>query len=85
MAIGRDRRWRSAASLLAHADIEFMRAKGLKLKPGAFGENLVIDGVNTDELGIGSQLRGGTGIELAFSTVRKPLYGHTALGCPPVS
>jgi len=51
--------WHRQVSLLAHADIEFMRAKGLKLKPGAFGENLVIDGVNTDELGVGSQLRVG--------------------------
>jgi MOSC domain-containing protein YiiM len=35
--------WHRQVSLLAHADIEFMRAKGLTLKPGAFGENLVID------------------------------------------
>ena len=51
--------WHRQVSLLAHTDVEFMRAKGLKLKPGAFGENLVIDGVNTHELGVGSQLRVG--------------------------
>ena len=51
--------WHRQVSLLAHSDIEFMRAKGLKLKPGAFGENLVIAGINTDELGAGSQLRVG--------------------------
>jgi len=49
--------WHRQVSLLANADIEFMRAKGLKLKPGAFGENLVIDGVNIDQLGVGSRLR----------------------------
>jgi MOSC domain-containing protein YiiM len=49
--------WHRQISLLAHTDIEFMRAKGLNLKPGAFGENLVIDGIDCDELGVGSQLR----------------------------
>jgi molybdenum cofactor synthesis domain-containing protein len=51
--------WHRQLSLLAHVDIEYMRAKGLTLKPGAFGENLVIAGVDTDELGVGSQLRVG--------------------------
>lgn len=52
--------WHRQVSLLAHVDIEFMRAKGLNLKPGAFGENLVIDRLDTDELGVGSQLRIGS-------------------------
>jgi len=49
--------WHRQVSLLAHADIEAMRAKGLVLEPGAFGENLVIDGLQIDELGVGSRLR----------------------------
>jgi molybdenum cofactor synthesis domain-containing protein len=52
--------WHRQISLLAHTDIEFMRAKGLNLKPGAMGENLVIDGLDCDELGAGSQLRIGS-------------------------
>jgi len=57
--------WHRQISLLAHRDIESMRAKGLILKPGAFGENLVIDGLDTAQLGIGSQLRiGSTLLEL---------------------
>jgi MOSC domain-containing protein YiiM len=40
--------WHRQVSLLAHLDIEFMRSKGLNLKPGAFGENLVIDGIDGD-------------------------------------
>jgi molybdenum cofactor synthesis domain-containing protein len=51
--------WHRQISLLAHVDIEYMRAKGLKLKPGAFGENLVIDGFDAGKLGIGSKLRVG--------------------------
>jgi molybdenum cofactor synthesis domain-containing protein len=49
--------WHRQISLLAHDDIESMRARGLELPPGAFGENLIIDGLNCDELGAGSQLR----------------------------
>jgi molybdopterin adenylyltransferase len=51
--------WHRQVSLLAHVDIEYMRAKGLKLKPGAFGENLVTDGIDLSELGIGSHVRVG--------------------------
>ena len=46
-------------SLLSQADIEFMRAKGLQLEPGAFGENLVVSGLGTSELGVGSRLHVG--------------------------
>ena len=62
--------WHRQVSLLAHTYVEFMRAKGLKLKPGAFGENLVIDGLNVDELGVGSQLRVGS-VLLEFNPDRK--------------
>lgn len=48
--------WHRQVSLLAHADIESMRAQGLELAPGAFGENVVVDGVDLDGLGVGSRL-----------------------------
>ncbi len=49
--------WHRQVSLLSHADIESMRAKGLDLEPGAFGENFVVEGLNLDQLGIGTRLR----------------------------
>ena len=49
--------WHRQVSLLDAGDISDMKAKGLTLKPGAFGENLVISGLNTRHLGIGSRLR----------------------------
>ena len=70
--------WHRQVSLLAHTDIEFMRAKGLKLKPGAFGENLVIDGVNTDDLGVGSQLRVGP-LLLELTQVGKVCHTRCAI------
>ncbi len=47
--------WHRQVSLLAHMHVESMRAEGLKLKPGAFGENLVVDALYTDRLGLGSR------------------------------
>jgi molybdenum cofactor synthesis domain-containing protein len=70
--------WHRQVSLLAHTDIEFMRAKGLSLKPGAFGENLVIDGVNTAELGVGSQLRVGP-VLLELTQVGKVCHTRCAI------
>ena len=49
--------WHRQVSLLSASDISDMKAKGLNLKPGAFGENLVISGLDTRNLGIGSRLR----------------------------
>ena len=49
--------WHRQVSLLDESDISDMKAKGLNLKPGAFGENLVISGLDTRNLGIGSRLR----------------------------
>lgn len=70
--------WHRQVSLLAHEDIEFMRAKGLALKPGAFGENLVIDGLNTDELGVGTQLRVGP-VLLEMTQVGKVCHTRCAI------
>lgn len=70
--------WHRQVSLLAHTDIELMRAKGLSLKPGAFGENLVIDGVNTAELGVGSQLRVGP-VLLELAQVGKVCHTRCAI------
>jgi MOSC domain-containing protein YiiM len=49
--------WHRQVSLLDAGDIAEMKAKGLRLKPGACGENVVISGLNTRFLGIGSRLR----------------------------
>jgi molybdenum cofactor synthesis domain-containing protein len=70
--------WHRQISLLAHVDIESMRAKGLKLKPGAFGENLVIDGLDCNELGVGSQLRIGP-VLLELTQIGKVCHTRCAI------
>jgi molybdenum cofactor synthesis domain-containing protein len=70
--------WHRQVSLLAHVDIESMRAKGLVLEPGAFGENLVLDGLQTDELGVGSRLRIGT-VLLELTQIGKVCHTRCAI------
>jgi len=70
--------WHRQISFLAHLDIESMCAKGLTLKPGAFGENLVIDGLDTAQLGIGTQLRVGP-VLLELSQIGKVCHTRCAI------
>jgi len=65
-------------SLLSDADIETMRARGLNLQPGAFGENLVVVGVALEKLGIGTRLRIGPA-ELEITQVGKVCHQHCAI------
>lgn len=70
--------WHRQVSLLAHVDIEAMRAKGLALEPGAFGENLVVDGLQTDQLGVGSRLRIGP-VLLELTQIGKVCHTRCAI------
>lgn len=70
--------WHRQVSLLAHSDIESMRAKGLSLIPGAFGENFVLDGIETSELGIGTRLQVGP-VLLELSQVGKVCHTRCAI------
>lgn len=65
-------------SLLSESDIATMRARGLELEPGAFGENLIIEGVDTGALGIGSRLRVGDA-ELEISQIGKECHDRCAI------
>lgn len=71
-------RWHRQVSLLDVADIRIMEAKGLRLKPGAFGENLVISGIDTGRLGIGSRLRIGDA-EIEISQLGKVCHTRCAI------
>jgi molybdopterin adenylyltransferase len=48
--------WHRQVSLLDEADIATMRARGFDIEPGAYGENLVVDGLDLESLGIGTIL-----------------------------
>lgn len=70
--------WHRQVSLLAETDIETMRAQGLELAPGAFGENLVTGGLDLDGLGIGSRLAAGD-VELEITQIGKVCHTRCAI------
>jgi len=70
--------WHRQVSLLQEDDIEFMRAKGLQLRPGAFGENLVVRGLSLEELGIGTVLAIGAA-QLEITQIGKECHTRCAI------
>ncbi|MEI6973052.1 MAG: MOSC domain-containing protein, partial [bacterium] len=64
----------------AAEDVEGMRQKGLpSLKAGDFAENLLVSGIRTSELGLGSRLKLGDGVELVITQVGKVCHHHCAI------
>ena len=57
-------------SLLAEESIQKMREKGLDLIPGAFGENIVTEGIELTSLSIGQKIKIGEA-ELEISKIGK--------------
>ncbi len=70
--------WHRQVSLLAEADIEAMRSRGLDLRPGAFGENFVTRGLDLDGLGIGTVLALG-GAEVTVTQIGKVCHSRCAI------
>ena len=54
--------WHRQVSLLALESIEKMRAKGLKVGPGSFAENITTRGLELYTLPVGTRLRLGTAL-----------------------
>jgi MOSC domain-containing protein YiiM len=54
--------WHRQVSLLAIESIDKMRAKGLKVRPGSFAENITTEGLELYTLPIGTTMRLGTAL-----------------------
>ena len=52
-------RWHRQVSFLGLAEIEAFRKRGIDVKLGAFGENIVAEGFHFKELPVGTRLRAG--------------------------
>lgn len=70
--------WHRQVSLLDEGDVEAMRARGLTLRPGAFGENLVVRGLALADLGVGSRLALGEA-ELEITQIGKDCHTRCAI------
>lgn len=65
--------WHRQISLLAEESIDFMRAKGLELEPGAFAENITTIGIDLPKLPIGTRIVSG-GVELEVTQIGKKCH-----------
>ena len=50
-------KWHRQVSLLSHEKIEAFRARGAEVIDGAFGENLVVEGIDFRSLPLGTKFR----------------------------
>lgn len=70
--------WHRQLSVLDVRDVDGMRAKGIELAPGAFGENLLIEGVDLGSLGVGSRLQIGAA-EIEITQIGKECHQRCAI------
>lgn len=70
--------WHRQVSLLSHDKIEAFRARGAQVESGAFGENLVVAGIDFARLPVGTRLRCG-GVELSITQIGKECHKHCAI------
>jgi MOSC domain-containing protein YiiM len=70
--------WHRQVSLLALESVEKMRAKGLDVNPGDFGENVTTEGVVVHELPVGTRLRAGATL-LEVTQIGKVCHDRCAI------
>ena len=70
--------WHRQISLLADESIETMRQLGLTLRPGAFAENIVTQGVELKTLPVGTRLRVGAAL-LEVTQIGKECHNDCAI------
>ncbi len=72
--------WHRQVSLLSAGDVVIMRARGLPgLKAGDFAENLVLQGIDLNALGLGSRLRIGDEAEVVITQIGKQCHSRCAI------
>ena len=68
--------WHRQVSLLAAESIEKMAAKGAKVAPGNFAENITTEGIDLLKLSLGSRLRLGDSVELEVTQFGKKCHSR---------
>jgi MOSC domain-containing protein YiiM len=68
--------WHRQVSLLAVESIEKMIAKGAKVSPGNFAENITTEGIDLLKLSLGSRLRLGEAVELEVTQFGKKCHSE---------
>ena len=70
--------WHRQVSLLSFEKIEDFKAKGVDLLNGAFGENIIVSGIDLSALDIGTRLKSGD-VVLEVTQIGKECHHHCAI------
>lgn len=70
--------WHRQVSLLSHDKVEEFRQRGGQVDSGAFGENLLVEGIDFARLPVGTRLRSGD-ILLEVTQIGKECHSHCAI------
>ncbi len=70
--------WHRQVSLLSYDRVEAFNARGAEVKDGAFGENLVVEGIDFRSLPVGTRLVCGE-VELEMTQIGKECHSHCAI------
>ena len=70
--------WHRQVSLIGAEKIDAFRAKGAEVEHGAFGENLVVEGLDFRALPVGTLLRCGS-VLLEMTQIGKDCHSHCAI------
>jgi MOSC domain-containing protein YiiM len=70
--------WRRQISLLSLEKINDFRSRGAEVEDGAFGENLVVEGIDFAALPVGTRLHCGDAV-LEISQIGKECHHHCAI------
>lgn len=68
--------WHRQVSLLSFEKIEDFRRRGAEVDPGAFGENLIIEGMDLRALPVGTRLMMGSEAVLELTQIGKECHSH---------
>lgn len=67
--------WHRQVSLLSYETIEAFKARGAQIEDGAFGENVIVEGIDLIHLPVGTRLRCGE-ILLEVTQIGKECHSH---------
>lgn len=70
--------WHRQISLLSYEKVEAFRQRGGQVKDGAFGENLLVSGIDLARLPVGALLRSGE-VLLEVTQIGKECHSHCAI------
>ena len=70
--------WHRQVSLISHQKIEDFKKRGANVEDGAFGENLIVDGIDFRSLPVGTTLECGDVI-LEMTQIGKECHSHCAI------